>query len=130
MLGDTVAQAVCTAKRRLRDKERLAGFSLHRVPVKSLAAQMKAGLGVKKDSVTPLEAEVALVCGEWADAKIDNEIANEELAKAETNASARGWQLSTPAARRKVVDSWADVVLSYLLHDTVEHFNRMEDLQR
>ena len=160
LVGDTVAQAVELARARVARADRLPRCTFHRVPAKSLAAQMKqavqkgkvgvngraavgdgggadapscedggGGGGGASAAATPLQTEVRRVCEEWVKEKLSDAIATDALAKKETTEAAAGWVLTSKAARGRVVDSWVDMMVTYLLHDTVDYFNSMETQQ-
>eukprot|EP00754_Rhynchopus_humris_P030450 Rhum_TRINITY_DN15271_c9_g1::Rhum_TRINITY_DN15271_c9_g1_i1::g.148937::m.148937 len=151
LIGDTVAQAVELARARVARADRLPRCTFHRVPAKSLAAQMKQAVQKGKgkagpnghaaaaadgggsvadaSAATPLQTEVRRVCEEWVKEKLSDGIATDALAKKETTEAAAGWVLTSKAARGRVVDSWVDMMVTYLLHDTVDYFNSMEAQQ-
>ncbi|KAJ9457545.1 hypothetical protein DIPPA_13139 [Diplonema papillatum] len=126
LLGDTVAQAVCLAKERVGRRNLLDNCTFGRQRVRSLASQMKAALR-QTDPVTQVAEEAKKVCEEWCALKVTTGLRDEALAVAEVEHASSLWKLSSPEARRHVVDSWADVVVDSVLQDAIQYFNAHDE---
>eukprot|EP01060_Flectonema_neradi_P027524 TRINITY_DN3712_c0_g1_i1.p1 TRINITY_DN3712_c0_g1~~TRINITY_DN3712_c0_g1_i1.p1 ORF type:complete len:249 (+),score=43.14 TRINITY_DN3712_c0_g1_i1:217-963(+) len=124
MFGDTVAESVALAKARFAARDTLSSCHFGRMGVKSLAAQLTQ----KPLTHSTLADEVDAICNKWAEQKNDSAIHSEATAKDEVQEHSKSWKLSTPESRSHVLDKWSDIVVNYLLQDTVEYFNSLEEV--